>query len=80
MSRRPSSKRCFSIPIVKIVVAALKDVGQPEAKLTVHFDEINGELERGAFNISANIDFVGRGPSVLRDDCTLSSGDAIVQW
>jgi hypothetical protein len=66
--------------IVKILIAALKDVRQPETDPAILLDEINRELERGAFDISANIDFIGWGPPSLRDDCALSCGDAIIQW
>jgi|SRR6266852_4940330 len=80
MSCRPAPKRRFSIPEVEIVVAALKDVGQPKPNSTIPVDEIDGELKCGAFDVAANIDFIRRRPSPLRYNGTLGHADIVVQW
>jgi len=80
MSRRPAPKWRFSIPMVEIVVAALKDVGQPKPNPTVPVDEIDGELKRGAFDVTADIDSIRWGPSPLRYNGTLTCADVVVQW
>ena len=79
MSRRLSSKRCFCISINKILIAALKNVWQPETNPAVMVDEENWELKRGVFDVSANVYFIGRGPSTLGNDGPLSPPDAEVQ-
>jgi hypothetical protein len=51
---------------VEIMISALKDIGQPKANPTIPIDEIDWKLKRGAFDVSANIDFIGWSPSPLR--------------
>ena len=65
---------------MEIVVAALKNVGKPKPNPTIPVDEIDGELEIGARDIAASIDFVCWGPSLLRYNGTLSCVDIVVQW
>jgi hypothetical protein len=66
VSCHPAPKWSFSIPIVEIMVSALKDIGQPKANPTIPIDEIDWKLKRGACDVSANIDFNGWSPSPLR--------------
>jgi len=66
--------------MVEIVITTLKDVGQPKTNSAIPIDEIDGKLKRGACNISANIDFIGWGPSFLRYNSALSCADAEIQW
>jgi len=80
MSCRPAPKWRFSIPKVEIVVAALKDVWQPKPDPTIPVDEIDGELKRGACDVTADIDFIRWGPPPLRYNTTLSCADVVVQW
>ena len=66
--------------MVEIVVAALKDVGQPKPNPTISVDEIDGKLKRGACDVTTDIDFIRWGPSPLRNNSTLSCADGVVQW
>lgn len=80
MSCRSAPKWRFSIPMVEIVVAALKDVRQPKPNLPIPFDEIDGELKHGVYDITTDIDFVHWDPSPLRHNSTLTHADVVVQW
>lgn len=66
--------------MVEFMIAALKDVGQPKPNVTIPLDEIDGELKRGAYDVSANIDFIRWDPSLLWYNCTLSCADVVVHW
>jgi hypothetical protein len=65
--------------MVEIVVAALEDVGQQKSNPTIPVDEIDGELKRGACDVSTNIDSIRWGPSTLRYNGALSCADVVVQ-
>ena len=65
--------------MVEIVVAALKDVGKPKPNSTIPVDEIDGELKRGACDVTADIDVIRWGPSPLRNNGTLRCADGVVQ-
>jgi hypothetical protein len=65
--------------MVEIVVAALKDVGQPKPNPTIPVNEIDGELKRGGYDITADIDFIRWDPSPLRHNSTLTHADVVVQ-
>ncbi len=78
MSRRPAPEWRFSVTMVEIVDASLKDVRQPKTDATISVDEIDGKLKRGACNVSANIDFIRWRPSPLRYNSALSSADTKV--
>lgn len=66
--------------MVEIVVAALKDVGQPKPNPTISVDKIDGELKRGVCDVTEGINFIRWGPSPLRYNGTLSCADVVVQW
>jgi len=46
VGRRLAPKWGFSIPIVEIIISALKDIGQQKANPTIPVDEIDGKLKR----------------------------------
>jgi|SRR6266850_328490 len=67
------------MPVVEVIVTALKDVWKPKANPTIPVYEENGKLKRGLRDKSAKIDLVGWDPSPLGHNRTLSSFDAEVQ-
>ena len=75
-----SSKWCLGVPVEEIDIAALKNVMQREANATVTVDEEDGELEQGPLDVSAHVYFIGRYPSLLRDNRAFSGPDVEVQW
>ena len=79
MCGRLSPEWCLAIAVVKITIAALKDVWQPEANPTISVDEENGELERDGLHVAAYIDIVSWGPPPLGYNSALCQFDAEVK-
>jgi hypothetical protein len=56
----------------------LKDVREPKANPIIPVNKENGKLKRGLSDVSANVDIIGWGPSLLWQYSALSSSDGKV--